>query len=141
MSELGPVEMLVVGFPGNQFHGDIVPALKAKIDDGTIAVLDALFVSKDADGDVLGFEVTELPDDVRIQYEGLEIGESELLSEEDVEELGESLDPSSSIVALVIEHRWAAELAGAMRDADGELLLSMRIPHEAVDEARSLGSV
>ena len=140
MSDLGPVEMLVVGFPDAEFHGDIVPELRRLIDNGTISVLDLLFVAKEADGSVEGFEVSDLPEGVRIQYEGLSVDGTDLLSEEDVADLGDVIDPGSAIAAIVIEHRWAADLAGAMRANRGELLSSMRIPAEAVQQAQSLSA-
>jgi hypothetical protein len=41
---------MVIGFPGNKFSGRIAPAVLDLVDDGTIRVIDLLFVSKDADG-------------------------------------------------------------------------------------------
>ena len=49
---IGPVEYIIVGFPGNQFNGEIAPELGKLVDSGTIRVLDLVFVTKDADGNV-----------------------------------------------------------------------------------------
>ncbi len=49
---LGPVEIVVVQFPGNEVKGDIVPAIKALVENGTIRVIDILFITKDQDGNV-----------------------------------------------------------------------------------------
>ena len=45
-----PVDVMIIGFPGNKFSGRIAPAVMELVDDGTIRVIDLLFVSKDADG-------------------------------------------------------------------------------------------
>ncbi len=140
MSELGPVEVLFIAFPGNQFHGDIVPAIKAKVDDGTINVIDALFVAKADNGDVVGFEIEELPEGVRDDYGSLvsEGGGVDLLGLEDVEDLAEEIEPGNAVAILVVEHVWAKDLAAAMRGANGELIDSMRIPAQAIDEILAL---
>ena len=56
---IGPVEYIVVGFPGNQFNGKIAPELIALVESGTVRVLDLIFIGKDADGSVLSFEIDE----------------------------------------------------------------------------------
>ena len=50
MAEIGPVQYMAVGFPGNKFTGNIAPALAELVENGTIRVIDLAFVSKDADG-------------------------------------------------------------------------------------------
>ena len=47
---MGPLEYAVFRFQGNEFNGEILPALGRLVDSGTIAVLDLLFITKDADG-------------------------------------------------------------------------------------------
>ena len=55
--EIGPVDVLEVAFPGNEFNGAILPALENLIASGTIRVLDLLFVYKTADGEVGSIEL------------------------------------------------------------------------------------
>src|SRR3954466_5580837 len=57
---IGPVEYVIVGFPGNNFTGEIAPALANLIDNKTIRILDLVFIGKDADGEVVAFEFDEL---------------------------------------------------------------------------------
>ena len=59
---IGPLEYIVVGFPGNKFNGAIAPALAKLIESNTIRILDLLFIAKDADGDVVAVEFDELDD-------------------------------------------------------------------------------
>ena len=91
MTQLGPVELLFVEFPGNQFTGEIIPALSDLIDQGTIRVLDLVFVAKDADGNAVGIELEDLPAESKDAFTDLVEELAELISDEDVEDLAEAL--------------------------------------------------
>ena len=135
MAELGPVDYLIVAFPGNKFRGEIAPALAELVDAGTIRIMDVAFVGKDADGEVAAFELTELDPDVREGLERMGIEVTGLFNEEDLMAAAEELDPDSSAALLVWENLWAAKVAQAMRDAGGVLFDFGRIPHEVVQAA------
>jgi Family of unknown function (DUF6325) len=134
--EIGPVEYLIVAFPGNRFRGEIAPALARLVDAGTIRIIDVAFVGKDEDGDVLAFELTDLDPDVREGLENLGVEVQGLFNEDDLTAAAEELGPNSSAALLVWEDVWAEEVAQAMRDAGGELLDFGRLPHEVVQAAR-----
>jgi hypothetical protein len=136
MTEIGPVEYLIVAFPGNRFRGEIAPALADLVDKGTIRLLDVAFVGKDAGGEVVAFELSELDPDVREGLESLGIEESGLFNEDDLMAAAEELDPDSSAALLVWEDVWARETAQAMRDAGGVVFDFGRLPHEVVQAAR-----
>jgi hypothetical protein len=136
MTELGPVEYLIVAFPGNRFRGEIAPALAGLVDAGTIRLIDVAFVGKDADGEVGAFELTDLDEDVRAGLENLGIEVSGMLSEDDLMAAAEELAPNSSAALLVWEDVWAREVAQAMRDAGGVVFDFGRLPHEVVQAAR-----
>jgi uncharacterized membrane protein len=134
--EIGPVDYMIIAFPGNQFRGEIGPALAELVDSGTIRIIDAAFVGKNADGDVVAFELTELDPDVQAGLEkaGIEVGG--LFNEDDLADAGEALEPNSSAALLVWENVWAAKTAQAMRDAGGQLVAFERVPHDVVQAAR-----
>jgi len=136
MTEIGPVQYLIVAFPGNRFRGEIAPALADLVEAGTIRLMDVAFVGKDADGAVTAFELTELDPDVREGFERLGIEVSGLFNEEDLMAAAEELDPDSSAALLVWEDVWARETAQAMRDAGGVIFDFGRLPHEVVQAAR-----
>jgi hypothetical protein len=136
MEEIGPVDYAIIGFPGNKFRGEIGPALADLVDAGTIRIIDIAFVGKNADGDVVAFELTELDPDVQAGLEKAGIEVNGLLSEDDLVESGEALEPDSSAALIVWENVWARKVTQTMRDAGGILLAFERIPHEAVQEAR-----
>ena len=136
MEEIGPVDYLVVGFPGNKFRGEIAPALAELVEAGTIRIIDLAFVGKDGEGNALAMELTELDPDVQegLEKAGVEVGG--LLNEDDLIDAAESLEPNSSAALLVWENVWARKVAQAMRDAGGELVAFERLPHEIVQTAR-----
>jgi hypothetical protein len=136
MEEIGPVEYMIVSFPGNRFTGEIAPALAKLVESNTIRIIDLAFVGKDADGAVAAFELSDIDEDVRRGLEALGLEPTGLLGEEDLIDAAAELEPGSSAAMLLWEDIWAAELAGALRSTGGELVAIGRIPHDVVMEAR-----
>jgi hypothetical protein len=134
--ELGPVDYMIVAFPGNKFRGEIAPALANLVESGTIRIIDIAFVGKDADGDIAAFELTELDPEVREGLEKVGIEVQGLFNKEDLDAAAEELEPNSSAALLVWENVWAREVAQALRNAGGVLLDFDRLPHEVVQAAR-----
>jgi hypothetical protein len=134
--EIGPVDYLIVAFPGNRFTGEIAPALADLVDAGTIRIIDLAFVGKDENGDVGAFELMELDPEVREGLENLGVEIQGLFNEEDLMAAAEELEPDSSAALLVWENVWAKGVAQAMRDAGGEVFDFGRLPHEVVEAAR-----
>jgi hypothetical protein len=127
---LGPIEYIVVGFPGNKFNGEILPELGALVESGMIRILDVVFIGKDAEGEVLAFEINEMVD-----LQGLDDLEGEtggLISPADIEHVAAGLEPNSSAGLLIWEDLWAAPFADAIRDSGGVLVQGARIPDELI---------
>jgi len=135
MAEIGPVEYMIVAFPGNKFRGEIAPALANLVESNTIRIIDLAFVGKDAEGDVVAFELSDLDPDMQESIGGLDPETGGLLNDDDLMAAAEELEPNSSAALLVWEDVWAAELAQAIRDADGVLLDIERVPHDVVQAA------
>src|SRR4051812_22804520 len=135
-AEIGPVEYIVIGFPGNQFKGEIAPALGDLVEAGTIRIIDIAFAGKDEKGDVVAFELSDLDPDVQNALGELGAESSGLFNEEDLMAVAEALDPGSSAAVLAWENVWAKSVAAAIRDAGGELHGYDRVPHEVVLAAR-----
>jgi hypothetical protein len=128
-----PVEYLLVGFPGNQFNGEILPALAQLVEDGLVRIIDLAFIKKDADGSVTIFEYDELEEvagvaDIDGEADGL-------LSDADLVEAAEGLEPNTSAALLVWEDLWAERFADALYDSGGEVLAGERIPRAIVEAA------
>jgi hypothetical protein len=128
IDELGPVDWIVVEFPGSRLTGEIAPILTDYVDRGLIRVLDLLFVKKDEDGSVEAFEATDLDDSELGELRALETEMAMILSEQDVSDLAATIEPGSSAAVLVWENVWAAPFGVAVRHAGGHLTASGRIP-------------
>jgi Family of unknown function (DUF6325) len=128
-----PLELLMVGFPGSQFNGDILPALAELVDSGTIRIVDLVLVAKGDDGLPIIIEVESDAHDLA----GLRdiVGDvNGLISEEDIVDLAAGMDPGDSAAIMLFEHTWAGTFADAVRAAKGEVVVSLRIPQEALEE-------
>ena len=124
--ELGPVDYLVVEFPGNQMTGEGFPILVDLVDRGIINVLDLVFVTKDADGNVARIELDALDGIAEVEvFEGASSG---LLGDEDLAEVSGALEPNSSAALIVYENSWAGPLGAALRRGGGRLVAFGRIP-------------
>ena len=136
MDEIGPVDYAIIAFPGNKFRGEIGPALADLVDANTIRIIDIAFVGKNADGEAIAFELTELDPDVQkgLEKAGIEVGG--LVPEEDLMAVAEDLEPENSAALIVWENVWARDVAQKMRDAGGVLVAFERIPHDVVQAAR-----
>jgi hypothetical protein len=130
---LGPVEYIIVGFPGNKFTGDIAPELIALVESGTVRVLDLIYIGKDDNGDVLAFEIDEL--EGVDAFDGLDGEVGGLIGPADIEFVASKLAPGSSAALLLWEDVWASRFAKALRDSGGILLEGARIPHELIEPA------
>ena len=132
---IGPVEYMVVAFPGNQFKGEMAPALQELVDNGTIRILDLAMVVKDVDGNAVAMEVERSDSAVFQALDALATDRGGLINESDLVRIGEALDPNSSAAVLVWEDLWAARFAEAARNAGGVIIDIQRVPYEIVEAA------
>ena len=134
VDELGPVDYLVVGFPADNanFSGAMANELKELTDGNTIRVLDLVMIMKAEDGSVAASELRDADDSEVGGLRALERDLAILLAEQDIEEIGASLEPGSPAVVLVWENTWAAPFGSAIRRSGGELLATGRIPTQAL---------
>lgn len=130
--EMGPIDYIVVEFPGNRMTGEGLPILVDLVDRGLIRILDLLFVRKDADGSVVGMEVADFDGDGALDLAVFEGVSSGLLGEDDIEEAGKALEPGNAAGILVYENVWAAPFATALRRGGAQMVASGRIPVPAV---------
>jgi uncharacterized membrane protein len=138
--DVGPVDIVMIGFDGNKFRGEIAPALLDLVQEGIIRLLDAVFVYKDADGSVGSLEIADLGPDLHPAFVDVDgqLGMG-LLDAEDVDTVAKDLEPNTSALMVVFENTWAARIATAVRNADGQVLEYARIPADAVAQAMALG--
>ena len=132
VDELGPVDWIVVEFPGSRFNGEIAPALRDLIERDLVRVLDLLVLKKDPDGELEAFELSDLDQEEIGELRSYEAQLAMLLSEDDVAAVAAAIEPGSSAAVLVWENIWAAPFASAVRRSGGQLVASGRIPIQAI---------
>ena len=132
LDEMGPIDYIVVEFPGSKMNGEAFPHLIDLVDRGIIRILDLVFVTKDLDGSVKGIAIADFDDDGELDLAVFEGASSGLISDDDIEEAGGILEPGSSAGILVYENVWAGPFAAAVRRGGGQLVASGRIPIQAM---------
>ena len=143
LDEMGPVDYLVVEFPGSRLTGKAFPLLLDLVDRGIVRILDLLFVRKELDGSITGLSLSDLDGDGEFDPVVFHGASSGLLGSDDLNEASAVLEPGSSAAILVYENLWAAPLARELRRSGGQLVASGRIPVQALlaalDAAESQG--
>lgn len=132
----GPVDVIMIKFPGNRFNGRILPAMGDLIQRDLVRVLDLLFVWKDNEGSIGSLELAKLGPDLDEYVEIVQSIPGGYLDEEDAEEVAPELEPNSSVALLAVENLWAIPFVDAVRDADGEVVDQFRVPADLVAEFR-----
>lgn len=131
LSEMGPVDYLVIEWTGRQPNGEVAPHLVDLVDRGLIRIIDLAFIAKAEDGSVAAIEIEDLGGDVA-ELSIFEGASSGLLGDDDIAEAGAALEPGTSAALLVFENAWAAPFASAVRRSGGQLVASGRIPVQAI---------
>lgn len=132
---MGPVEYLIIGFPGNKFKGEIVPEITELINNGIIRIIDLVFIKKDENGNIKTIEMSELDDEEGLAFDYIEHEINDLLNKEDITLAAQKLEPNTSALMLVFENAWATRLRDAIVNANGKLLENARIPAAVVQAA------
>jgi hypothetical protein len=141
---VGPIDFLVVEFPGARLTGEAMPLLLDLVDRGIVRILDLVFIRKDADGSVVVLEIADLDGDGRLDFEVLHGASSGVLGHDDVEQAAAVVEPGRAAGILIYENVWAAPFVAALRRAGGELVAAGRVPVEdlaaALDATEPVGA-
>ncbi|MEN3358513.1 MAG: hypothetical protein V7637_2495 [Mycobacteriales bacterium] len=132
VEQMGPIDFLIVEFPGTKMTGKGLPLLANLVDRGIIRILDLVFVRKLLDGSVTAVALTDLDVESKLYLAIFEGSSSGLVDDGDIDEAGRVLEPGTSAAILVYENVWAAPLAVALRHSGGQLVASGRIPVQAL---------
>jgi Family of unknown function (DUF6325) len=133
----GPLEYLAIRFPGNHFRGEIGPALREATEKGIIRVIDIAFAYRDERGELSVFELDDLDAEDAGVFDPIVQDVTGLLSDTDIREVCEVVEPDSSVALMLFEHVWAENLRDALIRADGQFVAGGLIPREAVDEVQA----
>jgi uncharacterized membrane protein len=132
LDHTGPIDYLVIEFPGNKMTGEGLPLLLDLVERGIIRILDLVFITKDGAGNVAGVDISNLDATGEFDLTVFAGASSGLLEDDDIREAGSVLEPNSSAGILVYENLWAAPLAAALRRGGAQLVASGRIPVQAI---------
>jgi hypothetical protein len=132
LEEMGPIDYMVVEFPGSKMTGEGLPLLVDLVESGIIRILDLVFVKRENDGSVKALEIRDFDSDGKLDLAVFEGASSGLLGEDDINEATSVIEPGSSAGVLVYENVWAAPFAAALRRGGGQLVASGRIPVQAI---------
>lgn len=132
---MGPVDYLMIRFPGNKFTGKIAPELNDLEKKGIIRVIDLVMILKDANGKLMIVEAKNLEGEAGAAYRELAKRTDEWFSEGDIEALAVSLANNTSAALLLFENTWAIRFKEALLEADAELIEMGRIPPDIIAKA------
>jgi hypothetical protein len=130
----GPIDFLAVKFPGNQFKGEILPALVDLIERDVIRLLDLVFVMKDEDGNIAMRELEQPDDDLLVVFDPSKLETQGMIKLDDLNMIGVELENNSSAAVMLFENLWAVRFKQALLNSNAELVMQERIPHEVVLE-------
>ena len=131
---MGPVDFLIVRFPGNKFSGLIAPELKTLEKNGLIRVIDLVFVLKDKGGNIRITEAKNLGGVEGDAFSEFAQSVNEWLSDVDIEVFAESLPNNCSGAILLYENTWAIPFKNALMKTGAELVDHGRIPPELIQK-------
>jgi len=131
----GPVDFVLLEFKGDRLTGRAAQEVLNLVERGIIRVYDVVVLGKESDGSVYGVDVAEAAADRLGGFSDLAGARSGLLSEDDVRETAEVLEPGTLAALIVYENTWAIPFVAAAREAGGELVASARIPAQDVMDA------
>jgi Family of unknown function (DUF6325) len=131
LEEMGPIDYVVLEWPGKQPKGDVAPLILDLHDRGVIRILDIALMVKGDDGSVAAIDLGAANGDGG-GFSDFEGASSGLLGQEDLEEAAGALKPGTSAAVLVWENRWAAPVAVALRRSGGQLVATGRLPVQAI---------
>lgn len=130
----GPIDFIIIEFKKIKFKGEIVKALDRAVSDGTIAVLDLVLITKDKTGNITEIELNNIDDEIIAGFVKANDLKGGIVSDDDIAEVADLLEPDTAAGLLVIEHLWAKDLKKAIVSAGGQLMAEGRIHPDAEAE-------
>jgi len=136
----GPLEYVVIGFQGNPLNGEIGAAIREAVEKGLIRVVDLMFARRELDGSLVVLEWEDIGPESAAVYGPVAADVTAMLSEDDVRELSEALEPDTSAAILLFEHTWAIGIRDALVRANGRLIEGGIIPREVVNQVTKVAA-
>ena len=132
LDETGPIDYVVIEFPGNRMTGEGLPILVDLVDSGIIRILDLKFITRELDGSVTAVEIADFDGDGQLDLAVFEGASSGLIGQDDIDEATSVIEPGNSAGIIIYENVWAGPFAAALRRGGAQLVASGRIPVQAI---------
>ena len=132
-----PLEYALVVFPGNQFSGEIVPALLDLAEKGIVRYVDLVFIRKDADGSTRTIELNDL--DAESYRLFVPLGEQieSLFTEDDLTWAADQMPENSSAALFLWEDLWMGNIRNAIISSGGILAQRGQIPDDVIEQFKN----
>jgi hypothetical protein len=130
--DVGPVDYLVVEFPGAKLTGEALTALVDLVDRGIIRVLDLRVAVVTANGEFTAMALTDLDGDGELDLAVFSGVESGLLDDDDLAESAALVGAGDAVAVLLYENTWAGPFVSALRRQGADVIASGRIPADEV---------
>ena len=125
--EIGPIDYILVEWPGRRPHGELAPQLVDLVDRGLIRILDLTFIEKDEEGNVAALEIADVGGEV-VELAIFEGASSGLIDQSDLDDAADTVTPGSSAGILLFENLWAIDFVEGMRRGGAELVAAGYVP-------------
>ncbi len=135
---MGPVDYLMIRFPGNKFTGKLAPEVARLQNEGIIRVIDLVLITKDENGKLVTLDPEDAGPEVAVSFYELTKDAREWFSEGDIDVIAESLPKNSSAALILFENVWASKFKEALLEANAELIDMGRIPPENVEKVEKI---
>lgn len=124
----GPIDYVLLEFPGDRPLDETAGALMDLVDSGTVAVYDLVAIRKGADGSFSGVALDQLGS----SFAAFTGARSGLLGDDDLKEAADALAPGTVAALIVYENSWARPFVAAALRAGGDMVATARIPAQDV---------
>jgi hypothetical protein len=132
---MGPVDFLAIEFPGDSVNREVIDALRAVLDKGTIRVVDLTIVKKDETGNITSLEIGDLKEEDGSALDPIAEEVSGLISSDDVRWAAANVSNNSMALLMLFEYVWATDLQKALLNANGRLIAHVPVQLEALEQA------
>jgi len=133
----GPIDFLALEFKGNQFKGEILPALRELVENKIVRVIDLVIVMVQ-NGKYQTLELQQMDSATIAIFDPLDVEISGMIQVEDIEMISQELEDNTTAALLMVENLWAIKFGEAVLKANGRMVMHERIPFEVVNEVMEI---
>jgi uncharacterized membrane protein len=135
--ERGPLEVLVLSFPHERVPEGVEAALDAMREVGDIRIISGFTVTRPHEGEPTATQIAAIDDVGDLVADVVGHAMAGFVGADAIDEVVRTIEPGSTAVLVIVEHVWAVGIAAEIREADGELIDSVRLPRQLLAAAEA----